>query len=180
MNLSGLQKETHAIAKAHGWWDEPRTFGDLIADVHEALSGARRAYRKYGDTNQHPIQRMVDRDERSMLVTTGMAGVPWELANVLIQVADIAEHHGVDLASLRVGMNVPHDKSFGDYISFAHEYLSGAYSAYRIGLRGGPLNRWGLNMAWLVMFITVISERYGIDLDAAIAENMENMRSAAR
>ena len=31
MNLTDLQQEAHAIAKEHGWWDEERTFGDLIA-----------------------------------------------------------------------------------------------------------------------------------------------------
>ena len=33
MDLSDLQREAHAIAKDHGWWDEERTFGDCIALV---------------------------------------------------------------------------------------------------------------------------------------------------
>ena len=37
MDLRTLQKETHAIAKDHGWWDEERSFGDLIALVHSEL-----------------------------------------------------------------------------------------------------------------------------------------------
>ena len=40
MVLSELQREAHAIAKDNGWWDEPRTFGDLIALVHSELSEA--------------------------------------------------------------------------------------------------------------------------------------------
>ena len=132
---------------------EEHTFGDCIADVHEALSEARKAYR-IGNIAGHAF------------------GAASELADVVIRVADMAEFYGVDLASLRVGMNVSHDHSFGDYISFAHEYLSGAYGAYRIGLREGLPNRWDMNMAWLVRFITVISERYGIDLDAAVEAKM--------
>ena len=40
MDLKALQREAHAIAKDHGWWDEERTFGDLIALVHSELSEA--------------------------------------------------------------------------------------------------------------------------------------------
>ena len=29
MNLAKLQKEAHAIARDHGWWDTERTFGGL-------------------------------------------------------------------------------------------------------------------------------------------------------
>ena len=53
MVLSDLQREAHAIAKEHGWWDEERTFGDLIALIHseasEALEGYRRNLRRHAD-----------------------------------------------------------------------------------------------------------------------------------
>ena len=44
MNLTDLQREAHAIAKDHGWWDEERSLGDLIALVHSELS---RTYQEY-------------------------------------------------------------------------------------------------------------------------------------
>ena len=50
MDLKALQKEAHAIAREKGWWDEPRTFGDLIALVHSELSEALEVYRVCGNS----------------------------------------------------------------------------------------------------------------------------------
>ncbi|MES1922797.1 hypothetical protein MHBO_004322 [Bonamia ostreae] len=38
MNLNELTKEIHDNALAHGWWDEPRSFGEIIALCHSELS----------------------------------------------------------------------------------------------------------------------------------------------
>ena len=48
MNLAELQKEAHAIAKEHGWWDTERSFGDCIADLHRELSRVLETYREQG------------------------------------------------------------------------------------------------------------------------------------
>ena len=38
--LNELAREIHENAAAHGWWDEPRSFGDIIALCHSELSEA--------------------------------------------------------------------------------------------------------------------------------------------
>ncbi len=43
--LNELAKEIHSNARAHGWWDEPRTMGEVIALCHSELSEALEEHR---------------------------------------------------------------------------------------------------------------------------------------
>jgi len=43
--ITDLANEIHDTAKAHGWWEGKRSFGDLIALMHSELSEALEAYR---------------------------------------------------------------------------------------------------------------------------------------
>lgn len=40
MNINDWVKEIHGNAVDHGWWDEPRTFGEVVALCHSELSEA--------------------------------------------------------------------------------------------------------------------------------------------
>ena len=169
MNIRDLQREAHAIAKEHGWWDEERTFGDLIALVHSELSEALEAYRSWGDIQAH-IERKINGD-------VGLSfGVPSELADVVIRVADMAEHHGVDLSNLPVSrhywedhspITLNADCSFGDWICIIHRIV--ASTSWRIS---------GLSvLARVVRAVQQMVAHYAIDLDAAIEAKMEYNRT---
>ena len=49
MSLNDWAKEIHENAVGHGWWDEDRKFGEIVALCHSELSEALEAYRNSED-----------------------------------------------------------------------------------------------------------------------------------
>ena len=182
MNLAELQKEAHAIAQDQGWYDTEPTFGDCIADVHEGLSRARKAHRKWGDTEPHYDGRMVDTEDGPYPVTIRLEDVPFALAEVAIRVADMAEHEHVGLVSLNPRWTEAYlnpKASFGEWIAFGHLLLA---DCHLLAQHGHPLiedvsaETWEEAMCNFIGFIRKMAAHYDIDLDAAIAAQMEYLR----
>ncbi len=164
MKLADLQREAHAIAKEHGWWDEERTFGDLIALVHSELSEALEAYRVCG---------IVDCPHEH----TEGAGVASELADMVIRVADMAEFYRVRFPwqSEPYKPASHRDMSFGEWITTCHSALDTVWRdacVYDVPSRATDSSLWHF-----LNTVQAMAAYYSIDLDAAIEAKLEYNRT---
>ena len=77
------QNRVHDNAVYHGWWDEPREDGTLIALIMSEAAEALEALRKGNKPDEHCPQ---------------FSGAEVELADVIIRIMDMAEARGWDVA----------------------------------------------------------------------------------
>ena len=180
MSLAELQREAHAIAKGHGWWDEERTFGDCIALVHSKLSEVLEAYREHGlkDWRSHTYSNgFVDEHPQGEKPER----VASELADVVIRVADMAEHDGVDLQGFRLTagfVSWSRRESFGEWLGEAHWLLSQAFETFYADAKyNSGQHQVNQRLADIILWAELMAAHYSIDLDAAIAAKMEYNKS---
>ena len=196
MNLRELQKEAHAIAVAKGWYDrdDEVSFGDRIASIHSNLSKALETYRER-ELDAWVEPRVVEKDpppppwdRRAFTheVCSKPCGVAAELADVVIRVADMAEHYGVwvEAAYQRASVGaypILQLETFGEWVTYVHSWASRAASEYWQARAEGEedIPYWADAIGEFIRGVVYISAHYGIDLDAAIAAKMEYMRGRA-
>ena len=78
-----VSRGVHNNAVAHGWWEEPREDGTLIALIMSEAAEALEALRKGNKPDEHCPQ---------------FSGAEVELADVVIRIMDMAEARGWDVA----------------------------------------------------------------------------------
>lgn len=100
MNINEITKEIHQNAVKHGWWDEERTFGDIIALCHSELSEALEEYRNskpiiyFKEINGFEVSEMSEWNGEKP------EGIATELADCIIRILDYCGHEGIDIENV--------------------------------------------------------------------------------
>lgn len=175
-SINEYVQAAHENAKSKGWWDEERSFGEIIALIHseasEALEDCRNGY--------HPTRVWYEKDgaigAQSSNVQVGPdwkpCGIPSELADICIRVFDACGRYGFGEALERwVGEAIPQKgfevrakNSFAENLNVIHDNLSdcsqtsGSWQAFRFAI--------------VIQNVDKLAGFYGIDLEQAIREKM--------
>lgn len=112
MTLNKWVKEIHENAVAHGWWDDPRSFGDIVALCHSELSEALEEFREGRNETWYECLNheagclygerctgcgISSKDSPCHYRSKKPEGIEVELADCIIRILDYCGHAGIDI-----------------------------------------------------------------------------------
>ena len=100
-------REVHENAKNHGWHDEKRNFGELIALCHSELPEALEEYRNGRKENE------------TYFIDEKIKGIPSELDDVIIRILDMCGLYEIDIEEILIAKhkyNISRDYKHGGKI----------------------------------------------------------------
>ncbi len=87
--INDLVNRAHRNSVNHGFWEENKNFGEVIALMHTELSEAYEEYRNHKSLNE----TYYEEDGKP-------CGIPSELADVIIRIFDFAGGANIDLEKI--------------------------------------------------------------------------------
>lgn len=155
MNWNDFSAEVHQNAVEHGWWDERRSFGEIVALCHSELSEAleelraRRPMMWFACTEADPEKPCCPEDEYDCQYygkeveceyrNTKPEGIAVELADCIIRIMDWFGQEEIDVGALFAQLpktmmcDVPapiYASSLGDRIARWHLLISLSFSCW--------------------------------------------------
>lgn len=106
--LNKLAEQINETSHNKGWYDSPRSFGEVAALFHSEISEALEEWRNGHELNEvyhvEPTGAFLFPDHKSLMTwVTQMGvkpeGVPIELADVIIRILDTCAENGIDIES---------------------------------------------------------------------------------
>lgn len=186
--LKELVDTSYSIALDHGWWDETRSFSTIVDLMHSELSEAIEDYR-----NGHSLTEIWLEKEG-----TKPCGIPTELADVMIRIADYCGSTHLDVeaefskwthlysvvgaAICRPSEGLDKASSFEKEIAKIHfalsmSWITGTGMEPLLTLCGGVFLDSRMWLMLAIHFTLQLCERNGIDIWAAIDQKTEYNRS---
>ena len=181
MKMNKFAAEVHQNAVEHGWWDEERSFGEIIALCHSELSEALEEYRAKrpmvyfvvemddGKGGTYPAIRE-DIISEEDFAGEKPEGIAVELADCIIRILDWYGKEGLDTDALLLEAGIipmcdlptPVYGSFGDFIALLHNLLSMAYACW---CNASGISASALRLAKCIREIMAWAKENGVDME---------------
>lgn len=193
MRMNKFAQAVHQNAVEHGWWDEARSFGEIISLCHSELSEALEEFRSKRPMVWHKCMTCDgdtpcieggcgDWDNGTCELTClspKPEGIAVELADCIIRVLDYMGKEGFDVDALlreapkAVMCDVPvriYAASLGDRIARWHLLLSLAYACW---CNSAGTHAAALRMALCICEIVEWAEEAGVDMEMVLGTKHE-------